>query len=481
MVAADHHRRLQLALRHHLVEGKSQPMPVAEADPANARRQALKRDAIPRHVEPAMEMIVARRQFLHLRIGLVDVLRIARKRRPAERPDAAAEQRPDIGRHEAGKREGVLEPFFLRHLADVVAVVERRHAIIPERHHRLDMFAHRRPRRRLDRLRIALALRLPFGQRPALRQIAVERIMRRGLVGHHVRLDSAPDELGQDFGCIAQKPDRLRLARLRPARDHVERLVEARRLLVDVTGALAKIDPRLVALDGKAARPRHHRRQRLRTAHAAEPCRKYPLTFKVAAIMLPARLHERLVRALHDTLRADIDPRPGRHLAVHHEPLLIELVEMAPVRPVRDEIGIGDQHPRRILVRAEHAHRLARLHEQRLLLGQALEARDDPVEIGPSPRCAPDPAIDDEFVRVLRYVGVEIVHQHPHRRLGRPLLRSDLGSARRTDFADVVAWIGHEIPPMAASSSAASNVASVRRSGSALSASKVQGSSSAAR
>ena len=45
---------------------------------------------------------------LILRVGLVDVLRVAGERDPAERALALAEQRPDVGRHEAGEVEGVL-------------------------------------------------------------------------------------------------------------------------------------------------------------------------------------------------------------------------------------------------------------------------------------------------------------------------------------------------------------------------------------
>ena len=35
--------------------------------------------------------------------------------------------------------------------------------------------------------------------------------------------------------------------------------------------------------------------------------------------MLAPGLHEGLVGALNDALGADIDPRPGGHLAVHHQ------------------------------------------------------------------------------------------------------------------------------------------------------------------
>src|SRR3546814_13795975 len=49
-----------------------------------------------------------------------------------------------------------------------------------------------------------------------------------------------------------------------------------------------------------------------------------------------------------------------------------------------------------------------------------------------------DAAIDDQLVRRLGDIGVEIVHQHPHRRLGEPAFRADFGSGRRADHAAVV-------------------------------------------
>src|SRR5262245_48986997 len=56
VVAPDHHRRLELAPPHHLVEGEAEPVALPETDPADARRQTLKRDLLARHVEPVMEM-----------------------------------------------------------------------------------------------------------------------------------------------------------------------------------------------------------------------------------------------------------------------------------------------------------------------------------------------------------------------------------------------------------------------------------------
>ena len=59
-------------------------------------------------------------------VGGADVGRIAGERHPAERALALAEQRPDVGRHEAGEVEGVLDAALRRLAAEVVAVVEGR-------------------------------------------------------------------------------------------------------------------------------------------------------------------------------------------------------------------------------------------------------------------------------------------------------------------------------------------------------------------
>src|SRR3546814_14302194 len=77
-----------------------------------------------------------------LGVGLVDVLGVAAERDPAERADAAAEQRAHVGRDEAGKVEGVLAAFVEFHLADVVAVVDGGDALLLEREHCLDVHAH---------------------------------------------------------------------------------------------------------------------------------------------------------------------------------------------------------------------------------------------------------------------------------------------------------------------------------------------------
>ena len=311
------------------------------------------------------------------------------------------------------------------------------------------MFAHRRFGGALDPLGIARAAVLPLLQAPTFGQIAVDGIVRGSLVGDDVGPDAAAQKFGQDFAGVAEQRDRDGLALLRRPFDDRERVVEVLRLDVDIARAQPEFDARRAALDRKQRSARHRCGERLRAAHAAEAGGEDPSASKVAAIVPASHLDEGLVGALHDALRADIDPRARGHLAVHHEPLAIELVEAVPGRPVRHEIRVGDEHARRVGVGAEHADRLARLNEQRLIALEAAQRRNDAVECRPVARRPPDAAIDDELARPLGDVGIEIVHEHAHRRFGQPALGAELRSAGAADDAHIVdaGWRGHGLSP----------------------------------
>ena len=286
-------------------------MAVAEAHPADARRQALEADAPPRHVEPIVQMRIVRHQLLDLGVGLVDIFRVARQRGPAERPDAAAEQRPDVGGHEAGKIERVAHPLFERHLADVVAVVDGRDARVAIAQHRAHVLGHRRLGGALDALRVAGAPFLPLLQRPALGQIAVDGIVRRGLVGDDVGPDAAAHQLGH------RPPPHCRGA---PTETGFALLSSQRSMIssassrssagdVDVAGAQAEFDARAAGIRPRAAR----RRPSSPPAAARRPCRRgrrsrSSLPARSPPIMLAAHFDEGLVGALHDALAADVDP-----------------------------------------------------------------------------------------------------------------------------------------------------------------------------
>ena len=141
-------------------------------------------------------------------------------------------------------------------------------------------------------------------------------------------------------------------------------------LLVEVAVLDAPGDPGLVDVDADRDAVVHGHRERLRAAHAAEPGGQGDGAGEGAAEALVGHRGERLERALQDALRADVDPRAGGHLAVHRQAEVLEPAELLPVGPVADQVGVGDQHPRRPLVGAHHADRLARLHQHRLVVAE---------------------------------------------------------------------------------------------------------------
>jgi hypothetical protein len=84
---------------------------------------------------------------------------------------------------------------------------------------------------------------------------------------------------------------------------------------------------------------------------------------------------------------------------------------------------------------AEHADRLAALDEQRLVVLETAQGRDDRVERLPAARCSPRPAINDEIVRTLGDFGIEIVHQHAQRGFLLPALAGQRGTPRSSNDA----------------------------------------------
>src|SRR2546427_3038564 len=107
-------------------------------------------------------------------------------------------------------------------------------------------------------------------------------------------------------------------------------------------------------------------------------------------------------------------------LSVHDQAGALELAELLPGGPFRDQIRVRDQHPRRVGMRAQDADGLPALHQQGLFIPQRPEGRADPLEAGPVARRLPAAAVDHELFRLLRHLRVEIVLQHPERRFLHP-------------------------------------------------------------
>ena len=110
---------------------------------------------------------------------------------------------------------------------------------------------------------------------------------------------------------------------------------------VEVVGDLVEVavlDPALqpgpVDVDDQADAVVEGDGQRLRAAHPAAAAGQGQRAGQGAAEPLLGDGGEGLVRALDDALGADVDPRPGGHLAVHGQPELLQPAELRPVGPV---------------------------------------------------------------------------------------------------------------------------------------------------
>ena len=435
MIAADDDGGFQLAILDHLVEGQAEAYPVLDPDPADPRRQALEGDALASHVEPVVQVRIIGDQLFHLLVGLVDIFRVAGERHPAERANALAEQRANVGRDEAGEVEGVFHPLLQRHLADVVAVIQGGGTAGLQGQHGFHLTGHGVASSLVHFLGRGFLQRAPLGHTPALGQVAVHRVVGGGLVGYHVRGDATGHQLGEHVGGVAEQTDGDGAAALFGLFDHGQRLIQAVGLLVHITGTQTKIDAGLVALHRDHREAGHGGRQRLGAAHATQTASEDPAPLGFAVEVLVGHREEGFVGALHDPLSTYVDPRAGGHLAVHHQALFIELVEVLPVGPVWHQIGVGDQHPRRVLVGLEHPDRLAGLHQQSLLLLEPGQHLDDLVEAGPVAGGAADAAIHHQRLGMLGHLGIQVVHQHPQRRFGEPALGGQLGAARGADHA----------------------------------------------
>ena len=217
--------------------------------------------------------------------------------------------------------------------------------------------------------------------------------------------------------------------RARPRQRLVERVAQP----VHVADVEAAPGARLVHLDDQRHALVHRHGQRLRPAHAAQAGGQRDAASQRPAEVLARQLGERLVGALQDALGADVDPRPGGHLAVHRQAGALELAEVVPVRPFADEVRVGDEDPRRPFVGSEDADRLARLNQQRLVVLEAAQFAHDRVERVPASSRPAGAAVDDQVVRAFGHLGIEVVHKHPQRGFLSPALAAPLRTSRCPD------------------------------------------------
>jgi hypothetical protein len=107
---------------------------------------------------------------------------------------------------------------------------------------------------------------------------------------------------------------------------------------------------------------------------------------------------------------------------------------------MRHEVGVGNEHTRRVGVGLEDDDGLAGLHEQGLIVFELLERREQGVEGGPVAGGLAAAAVDDEVFGALGDLGVEVVLEHAEGGLLQPAFAGEGGAARRAHEA------GHGYP-----------------------------------
>ena len=143
VVARERYRRGDLPARDRLVYREREAAALAVAEPADARGQSLELHVPARELQPAHEAVLRREELRGDGLGGLDVARVAGHRYPAERADAAAEERPDEQRDEGIQRQRLGVAGVRRPHAQRVAVLEDERAPPAELHQRARM-AHQR-------------------------------------------------------------------------------------------------------------------------------------------------------------------------------------------------------------------------------------------------------------------------------------------------------------------------------------------------
>src|SRR5216683_2424351 len=471
VVAADDDRRLHGATPDELVEAQARTGTLAVAEPADASRQALELDLLARGLDPPHQGGVVGELVDHGTVGDSDVLRVTRKRNPSERALAFAEQRPDVCGHEAGKLERARAPAELRLRAQAVAVVEDLRAMVEEIDHRVDVARHALASAAYIPIRIVEAqLMCVFGANTG--GDVAERIVRGRLVGDDVHVEATRGQRGQHLRGIAVQPDR-KSALLRLGFDcQPQRVLEVGCANVEIAMVEAALDLLCVGFDADRHPAVEGDGERLSPAHAAQARGQRDRAGQRAAEALARDRGESFIGALEDALGADVDPRPRGHLPVHGQPKGLEPPELIPRRPLGHEQRVGDEHARRPLVRVENADRLTRLDEEGLVALKLPQLANNGVERFPGTRRAAGAAVDHKVCGPLRDLGIEVVHEHPHRAFLRPPTTAQLGSPRCADDArrahfngPVTAWAAATTAPLRMRASAAASSGASTRSG----------------
>ena len=224
--------------------------------------------------------------------------------------------------------------------------------------------------------------------------------MRRGLVGDDVDRRIAASSSRHHLGGVAEQPDRQRALGVPGLDGQPQSVVDDRRPWCRGSACSMRRSMRVsVAVHADRHTVVHGDGQRLRAAHAAEAggqgdgagqaCRR------TSCLRRPRRRSRRCPAGCPGCRCRSTSRRSSGRTS--SGPAASSSRNCLPIRPVANQIRVRDQHAGRPLVGAEHADRLAGLHQHGLVVLQAAQraqrSRRTPPSCGRHGRCRRRPPV----------------------------------------------------------------------------------------
>ena len=198
--------------------------------------------------------------------------------------------------------------------------------------------------------------------------------MAGGLVGEQLDEDAFALGILEQVDHIAVIGDRAGLPPIHRLAGHTEGFGDALGHVPHPTLTVACLDTRGIHLGDDRCSAGYLSCLGLCAAHTAEAGGDEEMAAQVAVLwhteLHTACVEERVERAVHDALRPDVHPSAGCHLSVVGHAHLHGDVPVVQVVKLPNHHGVGDDHARCFGVRAKEAERVARLDDERLILGQ---------------------------------------------------------------------------------------------------------------
>ena len=157
VIAADHDRSFDCTLLDQIVNRQAEFRALTVSEPADARGQSLKLDALASEFDPSAQAAILGEEFENKIVRDCDVRSFAGKRCPTKRSATFAEQRTDVGGNESRKIIRILYAPLVGKGTDIVAVIKRDRSHFLQAQHAFDVLRHGVERAFLIRVRIVFS------------------------------------------------------------------------------------------------------------------------------------------------------------------------------------------------------------------------------------------------------------------------------------------------------------------------------------